>query len=131
MPIMRIRLVHIIDNLYKEFHIQKPIGFMSPIHPSTHLSSLIPTNFVYRGHAATLCKMAFAALIAIVCTLTKQAHFIPCIRIHAEAPQFARLFMDNLFRHNGFCSAARISNYDPRFHPVLAKYVPLVPLVTY
>jgi hypothetical protein len=46
-------------------------------------------------------------------SFTKQALFIPC-SIRIDAPQLARLFLNNIYRHHGFCRTI-ISDRDPKF----------------
>ena len=59
----------------------------------------------------------FNAITTFVCTFTKQAHFIPC-SISIDAPQLARLYLSNIYRHHGLCRVI-ISDRDPRFTSAL------------
>jgi hypothetical protein len=55
----------------------------------------------------------FDCIAICVDYFTKQTHFIPC-SIHISAPQFARLFLDNIYRHHSLCRTI-ILDRDPKF----------------
>jgi hypothetical protein len=56
---------------------------------------------------------AFDCITTFVDSFNTVALFIP-LSIHISAPQLARLFLDNIYRHHGLCRNI-ISDRDPKF----------------
>jgi hypothetical protein len=87
----------------------KPIGSLFPDPKSTRPWDTISLDF-YTGLPPV---DDFECITTLVDTFTKQAHFIPC-GIHINAPQLARLFLDNIYRHHGLYRTI-ISDRDHKF----------------
>ena len=88
---------------------RKPTGLLQPIPIPTRRWEQITTDLVTdlpESHGHT-------AIAVFVDRLSKMVHFAPC-RKEVTAEEYARLFVDTVFRHHGMPEVI-ISDRDPRF----------------
>ena len=91
----------------------KPYGSLMPLPIPSRPWESVSMDFITCLPNVT----GFDAVLTVVCTLTKMAHFIPCTST-VNARQLAKLFLDNVYRLHGlprFLIGDRDTRYTSEF----------------